>query len=167
MYYSIGVEYALHCLVYLISPVHKPIGIKDLAEFQGVSVSYLSKVFTKLAKAGIVQSTPGVKGGYLLSKPPERITFYDVVTAIEGAQPAFQCKNIIAKGLTAQSLDKNDTMDTNEPVVPCRINLTMLEAEQMKNDYLKQKNLAWLKETLEKELATEVLEKMENYFAKC
>ncbi|WP_028776757.1 RrF2 family transcriptional regulator [Shimazuella kribbensis] len=161
MYYSIGVEYALHCLVYLVSSVHKPIGIKDLAEFQGVSVSYLSKVFTKLAKAGIVQSTPGVKGGYLLSRPPEQITFYDVVTAIEGVQPAFQCKNIVAKGLPAQS------QDTNDPTVPCRINLTMLEAEQMKNDYLKQKNLAWLKDTLEKELAPSVLEKISDFFAKC
>ena len=55
MQFSIGVEYALHCLLYMIDiPSGKAVGIKDLAAFQGVSETYLSKVYTKLRKAGIV-----------------------------------------------------------------------------------------------------------------
>src|SRR3954454_9824065 len=111
MNFSIGVEYALHCLVNMIS-LNRPIGIKDLAEFQGVSESYLSKIFTKLVKGGIVQSTPGVKGGYELTKSPKKITFYDVVIAIEGAQPIFQCKNIIAKAVTNGDLEDDEDGDT-------------------------------------------------------
>ena len=62
MQYSVGVEYALHCLVYLINTSSKEsVGIKDLAEFQGLSETFLSKVFGKLSKVGIVNSVPGVK----------------------------------------------------------------------------------------------------------
>ena len=76
MQYSVGVEYALHCLVYLINtPSKESVGIKDLAEFQGLSETFLSKVFGKLSKAGIVSSVPGVKGGYRLAKSPEDISF--------------------------------------------------------------------------------------------
>ena len=38
MQYSVGVEYALHCLLYMVdSPKGQTIGIKDLAKFQGIS----------------------------------------------------------------------------------------------------------------------------------
>ena len=95
MQYSVGVEYAIHCLLYLVDvPMGKSIGIKDLAAYQGVSESYLSKVFTKLKKAGVVKSIPGVNGGYELSRKPEHISFWDVIEAIEGSSPLFQCAEI-------------------------------------------------------------------------
>ncbi|MXQ54209.1 RrF2 family transcriptional regulator [Shimazuella alba] len=159
MAYSIGVEYALHCLVNLVNPpVQQPIAIKDLAEFQGVSVTYLSKIFTKLTKANIIQSTPGIKGGYELKRAPEDISFFDVVEAIEGRQPIFKCRNIKEKGLIPEF--------ANEPThhIPCRINLTMLEAERKMEDYLKQKTLLWLKETLDREFAPEILEKKQEWY---
>ncbi|MBW9145217.1 Rrf2 family transcriptional regulator [Clostridium sp. CM028] len=82
MQFSIGVEYALHCLLYMVDiPSGKAVGIKDLAAFQGVSESYLSKVYTKLRKSGIVKSIPGVNGGYELARIPESITFWNIVEA--------------------------------------------------------------------------------------
>jgi len=159
MNFSIGVEYALHCLVNMIS-LNRPIGIKDLAEFQGVSESYLSKIFTKLVKSSIVQSTPGVKGGYELTKSPRNISFFDVVVAIEGSQPIFQCKNIIAKAVT------NDDLEVNDDTVPCLINHTMLEAEKQMYDFLKTKTLLWLRETLDETLDQEILERNKKWFHK-
>ena len=48
MQFSIGVEYALHCLLYMIDiPSGKAFGIKDLAVFQGISQTHLSKVYTQ------------------------------------------------------------------------------------------------------------------------
>lgn len=164
MQYSIGVEYALHCLVYLANlPVRQPVGIKDLAEFQGVSESYLSKIFTKLAKDDIVRSTPGVKGGYELARSPAKISFWDVVEAVEGRKPIFQCRNIIEKGI----LNKEAAKDTGpcQEAVPCRINLTMLEAEQVMQQYLQEKTLLWLVETLQKELPQEKLKSTGQWFA--
>jgi Rrf2 family protein len=163
MNFSIGVEYALHCLVNII-PLNRPIGIKELAEFQGVSESYLSKIFTKLVKSGILQSTPGVKGGYELTKSPKKITFYDVVIAIEGSQPIFQCKNIIAKAVTNESLESVEEED--EDIIPCLINRTMLDAERQMYNFLKGKTLLWLRETLDKELSADILERNKEWFRK-
>lgn len=39
----------------------KSVGMRDLAKFQGISETYLSKVFAKLSKSVIIKSIPGVK----------------------------------------------------------------------------------------------------------
>jgi Rrf2 family protein len=131
MQYSIGVEYALHCLVYLIDiPEDSSIGIRTFPFFQGISDTYLSKIFTKLSKAGIVSSVPGVKGGYRLAKSPEEISFWDVTEAVEGAKPIFQCKNIKDNGY----LYRENCCSASSS---CTINLVMLSAEEKMRDFLR------------------------------
>ncbi|MGG0668585.1 Rrf2 family transcriptional regulator [Lederbergia citrisecunda] len=160
MQYSVGVEYALHCLVYLIDvPSVESVGIKDLAEFQGLSESFLSKVFGKLSKVGIVSSVPGVKGGYRLAKSPEDISFWDVVEAVEGPKPIFQCKNIKDKGyLYREGCCSAPSF--------CTINLVMLDAEEKMRDYLRGKTLLWLNEELDRVLPKQVREETQKYFSK-
>lgn len=138
---SIGVEYALHCLLYTVKQKGKDyVGIKELAEFQGVSESYLAKVFTKLGKAGITKSVPGVKGGYELARNPENISFWDVVEAVEGKEPLFQCAEIRQKTIL---VDQNNLPDSYTKC-PCFIKVVMQEGENEMKKYLSQKNLAWL-----------------------
>ncbi|MGE6376105.1 RrF2 family transcriptional regulator [Peribacillus muralis] len=144
MQFSIGVEYALHCLTYFVdTPSGTTIGVKELATFQGVSETYLSKIFTKLKKAGIVRSMPGVKGGYELAKQPSKISFWDVIAAIEGTQPFFQCAEIRQKCILLEGKE-------NDPksCAPCTINVVMLEAEELMREHLKSKTIAWLNETI-------------------
>jgi Rrf2 family protein len=62
-----------------------------LAEFHGVSESYLLKHLKALAKAGLLQSVAGSKGGFRLGRPANTIMALDVVDAVEGAGPAFRC----------------------------------------------------------------------------
>ena len=134
MQFSVGVEYALHCLLYMVDmPSGRSVGIKDLATYQGVSETYLSKVYTKLRKAGIVKSIPGVNGGYELARKPEEITFWDIVEAAEGASPLFQCAEIRQNELL---LDKNNLPDTHTKC-PCLIKVVMLEAEDQMRQFLK------------------------------
>ncbi|MEE6452228.1 Rrf2 family transcriptional regulator [Gottfriedia acidiceleris] len=160
MQYSVGVEYALHCLVYLIdTPEDSPIGIKDLSFFQGVSDTYLSKIFSKLSKAGIVSSVPGVKGGFKLAKSPEEISFWDVIEAIEGSKPIFQCKNIKDNGYLFR--EKGCT-----PSATCTINLVMLSAEEKMHEYLRSKTLSWLNKELESVLPNEIREDTRKFFTK-
>lgn len=141
MKFSVGVEYALHCLLYMVNIEEgKSVGIRDLATFQGISESYLSKVYTKLTKSGIIKSVPGVKGGYALARNPEAITFLDVVEAIEGKEPFFQCAEIRQKNIL---LDKDNLPDSHTKN-PCLIKVVMLEAENEMKKYLKTKTLYWL-----------------------
>ena len=164
MTYSVGVEYALHCLVYLIDvPSKEPIGIKDLSEFQGLSETFLSKVFGKLSKAGIVSSVPGVKGGYTLAKSPKEISFWDVVEAVEGPKPIFQCKNVIKNGILYRDQDCSSCPASSSS---CRINLVMLEAEEQMREFLRNKTLAWLNKELDRDLSKEIRKDTREYFNK-
>lgn len=164
MQYSIGVEYGLHCLVYLIDiPPDSSIGIKDLSAFQGISETYLSKIFAKLTKAGIVSSVPGVKGGYRLAKSPEEISFWDVVEAIEGLKPIFQCKNIKDNGLLYRD---NENSNCCSGTSACVINLVMLEAEENMRNFLRNKTLSWLNEDLDRVLSKQMRKDTRAYFEK-
>jgi Rrf2 family protein len=160
MQYSIGVEYALHCLVYLIDiPEDSSTGIKELSTFQGISDTYLSKIFTKLSKAGIVSSVPGVKGGYRLAKSPEEISFWDVIEAVEGPKPIFQCKNIKDNGYLYRE-------NCCSAPSSCTINLVMLSAEEKMRDFLRSKTLAWLNEELDTVLPKQIREDTRKFFSK-
>ena len=93
---STGVEYGLHCLLYLAGTTAGA-SARDLAEMQGVPVDYAAKLFTRLAKAGIVESTEGVRGGFALSRPAAEITVQDVVDAIDGDKRVFDCREVRAQ----------------------------------------------------------------------
>lgn len=92
MKYSKATNYALHTMLFLaaITP-NKPIGVQQLAERQDVSPTYLSKILTKLAKAGMIESISGANGGYSLKRNWETISFLDIIHAIEGNASLFDC----------------------------------------------------------------------------
>ncbi len=139
MQLSVGVEYAFHSLFYMIDmPLGSTIGIKELAELNKISETYLSKIFTKLRKAGIVRSVQGVKGGYELSKKTENISFWDVVEAIEGSSYMFQCAEIRQNNIL---VDQNAKDSHN---CPCLIKVVMHEAEDEMRNFLRRKTLSWL-----------------------
>ena len=95
-YISNAVEYALHCLLYLVDAQGKPVeaSARDLADLQGVSAEYLAKIFTKLHRAGIVAGVEGSGGGFALARAAEKISFLDIIEAIDGKKSLFECKNI-------------------------------------------------------------------------
>lgn len=141
MKFSVGVEYAIHCLLYMVNLEEgTTVGIRDLATFQGVSETYLSKIYTKLGKSGIIKSIPGAKGGYALARSAKDITFWDIVAAVEGNEPFFQCAEIRQNNIL---LDKDNLPDTHTKC-PCLIKVVMLEAEDEMKKYLNNKTLAWL-----------------------
>jgi Rrf2 family protein len=132
---SAGVEWALHCSVLLA--VLKPTGTlpgRALAEFHGVSESYLLKHMQALTKAGICESVPGPNGGYRLARKPREISILEIVEAIEGPEPAFRCDEIRQRGPTA--------MGPCTYTVQCGIHTVMLEAEQAWKQSLRARTLA-------------------------
>lgn len=92
MKYSKATNYALHTIMYLTSVAsEKRIGVQQLAEVQGVSPTYLSKILTKLVKAGMIDSVSGANGGYKLKPNWEAISFLEIIHAIEGSTSLFDC----------------------------------------------------------------------------
>ncbi|CAH8770335.1 Rrf2 family transcriptional regulator [Paenibacillus dendritiformis] len=92
MRFSKATNYALHTMLMLVEAASvKPIGVQQLAEAQGVSPTYLSKILTRLVKAGMIESVSGVNGGYRLTRNKDDITFLDIIHAIEGTASLFEC----------------------------------------------------------------------------
>jgi Rrf2 family protein len=76
---------AMQALVYLVlrgDP--RPAPPAELASRLGASTTYLSKINTQLAKAGIVQAHRGTRGGVTLARRPEDITLRAIVEACQG-----------------------------------------------------------------------------------
>ncbi len=94
---SAGVEWAIHCCV-VLGQAEGPVSAQRLAEFHGISRTYLAKSLQALSRAGLVQATEGRVGGYVLHRPPADLTMLDVVLAVEGAEPAFRCTEIRRNG---------------------------------------------------------------------
>ena len=68
-----------------------PILLKDIARRQEISEGYLEHLIRPLKAAGLVNSTRGVHGGYMLAKDTAQITLGDVVRAIEGNMDIVEC----------------------------------------------------------------------------
>ena len=68
-----------------------PIAIKEIAERQKISLSYLEQILHKLGKAGIIESVRGPHGGYELARRPADLTIGDVVRALEGPIALSHC----------------------------------------------------------------------------
>lgn len=128
---SDGVEWGLHCLMVLAAlPRGAALPARALAEFHGVSESYLLKHLKALTRAGLLRSIPGAKGGYALARSADAISFLDVVRAIEGPEPAFRCKEIRRCGPAASP-------DSDHYRLPCAIHAAMARAEQAWRDALR------------------------------
>jgi Rrf2 family protein len=79
--------------VYEIARHHAkgPITIKEIADRQGISLSYLEQILHKLGKAGLVESVRGPAGGYLLAGKPAELTIGDIIRILEGPIALSHC----------------------------------------------------------------------------
>ena len=84
-------EYALRAMVALASRPDEPMVTRDLADATKVPAGYLSKVLQSLGRAGLVRSNRGLGGGFFLAQPPDEITLYTVVQAVDPIQRIRSC----------------------------------------------------------------------------
>ncbi|MBB5575032.1 MULTISPECIES: RrF2 family transcriptional regulator [Rhizobium] len=119
-----GVEQAIHSVGMLAGLSEGGVlSAAAIAEFHGVSVSYLLKHLQALSGAGILDTVPGPKGGYRLARLPAKITLLDIVLAVEGPAPAFRCAEIRQRG--------PNPLPGKYFAKPCGISAAMLAAERV------------------------------------
>ena len=99
-----GVEWAVHVLLALAwLDDDEPVSTARFAASYELPPAYLNKQLQALVRAGLLESLPGARGGFRLARPAEKITLMDVVMAIEGPEPAFQCTEIRRQGSGADA----------------------------------------------------------------
>ncbi|HEU5442060.1 MAG TPA: Rrf2 family transcriptional regulator [Ktedonobacterales bacterium] len=154
---SDGVEWGLHSAALLaVIPPNAVLPGKALAEYHGISESYLVKHLQALTAAGILISVPGPKGGYRLARPAAEITVLEIVDAIEGREPAFRCTEIRQRGPAG--------LEPDIYRLPCTINAMMLRAETAWRKSLQAQTVADIVAGLSKRVDSRAVEKTITWF---
>ncbi len=82
--FSTKTRYGIRAVLEIaLNAQEKGIYQKDIAQNQDISYKYLDQIVNALKVAGIVAKAAGRKSGYVLTRPPEEITVYDVHNAFE------------------------------------------------------------------------------------
>ena len=96
---SHGVEWALHsCLNLSWVDPEESVTAGKLAAFYKLPTAYLNKQLQALARAGILTSVSGPRGGFRLARGIDHITLLDIVVAIEGHEELFRCDQVLRDG---------------------------------------------------------------------
>ena len=68
-----------------------PVPLADISERQGISLSYLEQLFSKLRKQGVVASVRGPGGGYRLGRAAHEISISQIISAVNESVEATRC----------------------------------------------------------------------------
>ena len=73
------IDIAIHC-----TKASYPISLREIAQNQSIPLPFLEQIAIKLRRRGLVKSTRGPSGGYVLSKDKKQISLADIIQAVEG-----------------------------------------------------------------------------------
>lgn len=89
---STRARYGMRALMDLtLHSTGQPVQLKDIAERQKISLSYLEHLVIPLISAGIVKSVRGAHGGIMLAKPPEDVRLKQILEILEGPLAPVDC----------------------------------------------------------------------------
>jgi Rrf2 family cysteine metabolism transcriptional repressor len=108
-------EYALRAMTYLALNYRKsPVQIHEISQREKIPEKFLEQILLQLKRAGLLDSKRGSHGGYVLLKPPKRVSLADIIRTIDGALAPLgcvskwahvKCENEKSCGLRAVMLD--------------------------------------------------------------
>ena len=123
-------DYALRTLFTLVDHFGSgPIPIRELARRNDIPKKFLEQIMLSLKERGWVESTPGLRGGYQLAKPPEKITMGEVVRHFDGILAPIECVSVTGYKRCSQ-----------ESV--CRFRRVFLDARNYVSGLMERANLA-------------------------
>ena len=104
-------DYGLMALKYLAEHPQRPaLSAKEIAEAYHIPLQLLAKILQRLAKVGMVRSSAGMNGGYVLAKDAAKITAFEVIWAVDGPQFLTACTT------GKRSCDLTDSCTIKEPL---------------------------------------------------
>jgi Rrf2 family protein len=85
MHVTAKADYAVRAVIELAgSSQAAPRKVDDIAQAQGIPVSFLENILTQLRSSGVVRSQRGPEGGYWLAQPPSEVSLAQIIRAVEG-----------------------------------------------------------------------------------
>jgi Rrf2 family protein len=107
----VSTEWVLHCAATLaqLEP-GATASAAQLAGYYDLPGPYLAKQLQALVRAGVLAGTTGPRGGFRLARPAADITLLEIVEAVGGGSPPYECREIRQRGRGA--LPPEDCQDT-------------------------------------------------------
>ncbi len=84
-------EYAAKAVLYLSAQYPGVVTIQEVARRHQIPVKYLEHILLALKKAGLLESRRGVRGGYTLARPPDKISVGEVLRVMDGKFSQSSC----------------------------------------------------------------------------
>jgi Rrf2 family protein len=92
VFFTTKAEYGVRLLIEVGRQGHdQPVSLKAIADTENLPLAYLERIVALLKRAGLVTSTRGAHGGYVLARPAEEIRMDEVVLALEGSLAPMEC----------------------------------------------------------------------------
>ena len=107
---STKMRYASRAMAELGSlPSGDVLSVREVAQRQHISAKYLERIFQSLTSVGLLTVIRGKRGGFLLAKPPNRISLKEVFEAVEGSQAVVECVDAPERCPMSDSCPTRDT----------------------------------------------------------
>jgi Rrf2 family cysteine metabolism transcriptional repressor len=68
-----------------------PLSLTEIARVEALHLPYLEQLVVPLRKAGLVEGTRGLHGGYTLAREPKAVTAGDILRVLEGPVSLVDC----------------------------------------------------------------------------
>jgi Rrf2 family protein len=92
-------EHALHAMLYIAAKGDGISTISEVAEQEQIPREYLAKILKELTNKGFLNSFKGILGGYKLAKAPHKVSFLNIIEALDGPLSIISCaKDAHVKG---------------------------------------------------------------------
>lgn len=106
--------------------------VREICEKEEIPKAFAYKILRELELADLVKSERGNQGGYLLNKPLEELTLYDVISITEGDLAILHCMR--------------EDCNRNPNSMPCKVHKEVERIQQVLNEEMKKKTIAEIME---------------------
>jgi Rrf2 family protein len=94
-------RYALHAMLHLGRKGGGPVTAAAIAIAEGIPRKFLEQILLTLTERGLLTSRRGPNGGYQLAREATRISFAEIIRAIDGPLALAPCVSLTAPGVCA------------------------------------------------------------------
>ena len=90
-------RYTIRALLHLADRFGQgPVQLSEIAERQNIPAKFLTVMLSSMRRAGLVETMRGREGGYWLAKPPEQVSYGEIVRLTRGSLGLLPCASRLA-----------------------------------------------------------------------
>ena len=110
-------RYTIRALLHLADRYGEgPVQLSEIAERQNIPAKFLTVMLSSMRRAGLVETMRGREGGYWLAKPPQQISYGEIVRLTRGSLGLLPCASRLAYQQCTNCITENK----------CRLHRVML-----------------------------------------